>query len=38
MIVDPNLIVGNTDRSDYSFNDYANLFASIKVNVDGDNE
>ena len=38
MIVDPNLIVGNTDRSDYSFNDYANLFASIKVNVDGDYE
>lgn len=38
MIVDPNLVVGNTDRSDYSFNDYANLFASIKVNVDGDYE
>lgn len=38
MVVDPNLIVGNTDRSDYSFNDYANLFASIKVNVDGDYE
>ena len=36
MIVNPNLVVGNTDRSDYSFNDYANLFASIKVNVDGD--
>ena len=38
MIVDPNLIVGNTDRSDYSFDDYTNLFASIKVNVDGDYE
>ena len=38
MIVDPNLIVGNTDRSDYSFDDYANLFGSIKVNVDGDYE
>ena len=38
MIVDPNLVVGNTDRSDYSFNDYANLFASIKVNVDGEYE
>ena len=38
MIVNPNLVVGNTDRSDYSFNDYANLFASIKINVDGDYE
>ncbi len=38
MIVDPDLVVGNTDRSDYSFNDYSNLFASIKVNVDGDYE
>lgn len=38
MVVNPNLVVGNTDRSDYSFDEYANLFASIKVNVTGDYE
>ncbi len=35
MIVDPNLMIGNLEGAVYSFEEYANLFASIKVNVDG---
>ena len=38
MLIDPNLTVGNTDKSDYSFDEYSNLFASIKVDVDGNYE
>ncbi len=32
---DNNIVVGNTERSDYSFDEWNNLFASIKVNVNG---
>lgn len=38
MIVDPNLMIGNLEGAVYSFEEYANLFASIKVNVDGNYE
>ena len=38
MIVDPNLMIGNLEGAVYSFEGYANLFASIKVNVDGNYE
>ena len=32
---DNNIVVGNTERSDYSFDEWNNLFASIKVKVNG---
>ena len=32
---DNDIVVGNTERSDYSFDEWNNLFASVKVNVNG---
>ena len=31
-------MIGNLEGAVYSFEEYANLFASIKVNVDGNYE